>query len=168
MVGRTVSHYRVLKLLGTGGMGTVYRRAGNHLRITAQLIDAERALELERNSEALFFLGMVLAETGVAVEARRYADEAVDRDSLMWMTAFGRFLVDLFDGQFESAVARCREWIARRDAPDPAWVLFWLGRALAYSGRRTKPGRRSSVRRGRPQACARTCASSAPAHSGRP
>ncbi|HSW29679.1 MAG TPA: protein kinase, partial [Longimicrobiales bacterium] len=92
-----------------------------------------RSIDLERNSDALSFLAFVLAEVGWPAEARGYADEALERDPLQWGPAFGRSVVDLFDGRFDPAVARFREWIAR-ETPDLAFSLCWLGTALAYAG----------------------------------
>jgi eukaryotic-like serine/threonine-protein kinase len=111
--------------------GLVHYKRGNLPEFVRYL---RRAVDVERNSDALFFLGFVLAEAGLLAEARSYADEARERDPLMWMTTFGQSVVDLFSGDFETAVARCREW-ASQEGPEPAFALWWLGQALAYSGR---------------------------------
>jgi len=94
----------------------------------------KRALDLERSSDALFFLAFMMAEADRHDDARRYADEAIQRDPLTWLPAFGRFIVDLYDGQFEAGLTRCRDWSAR-EGVDPSFGQWWLGQALAYSGR---------------------------------
>jgi len=75
-----------------------------------------------------------MAEADRPADARRYADEAIQRDPLTWLPAFGRSLADLYDGQFETAVTRCRDWTGR-EGVDPSFGQWWLGQALAYSGR---------------------------------
>jgi len=92
-----------------------------------------RSIELERNSDALFFLAFGLAEAGSITEARGYADEALARDPLMWLTSLGRSVVDLLDGQFDAALARFRDW-SKRWTPDQPLALWWLAQALAYAG----------------------------------
>ena len=94
----------------------------------------KRALELERSSDALFFMAFMMAEADRPGDARRYADEAIQRDPLTWLPALGRSVADLYDGQFETGVTRCRDWSAR-EGVDPSFGQWWLGQALAYSGR---------------------------------
>jgi len=91
-------------------------------------------LDVERNSDALWYLGFVLAEAGKIAEARGYADEAVERDPLMWTTRFGHVVVDLFAGEFGAAVAGFEEVVAERGMGDLAFAQWWLGQALAYAG----------------------------------
>ena len=67
-------------------------------------------------------------------DARRYADEAVERDPLMWFSSLGTMLVDLFGGRFEAAVAWCDDAVKRFGSEAPL-ALWWRGNALAFSGR---------------------------------
>jgi len=97
-----------------------------------------RVLDVERNSDALFYLGLVLAEAGKIAEARGYADEAVERDPLTWTTRFGRVVVDLFAGEFGAAVAGFEKVVAARGMGDVAFAQWWLGQALAYAGDETE------------------------------
>jgi len=92
-----------------------------------------RAVGLERNSEMLFFLAFALAEIGRTEEARVYADEAIERDPLLWTGQLSRSVVDLFDGKLEFALTRFRYWT--KDMPDNAFAQWWFGQALAYSGK---------------------------------
>jgi TolB-like protein/tetratricopeptide (TPR) repeat protein len=92
-----------------------------------------RGLELERNSDALWFSAHLLAEAGKMDEARAYADEAMERDPLIWLSSFSRAVVDLFAGEFEAAVAKFTEQ-SRRGMADPAFSYWWLGQSLAYAG----------------------------------
>jgi adenylate cyclase len=92
-----------------------------------------RVLELERNGDALWLLAHLLAEAGMIDEARAYAEEAMERDPLIWTTRFSRAVVDVFAGEFEAAVAGFTEQ-AERGMADPAFSHWWLGQALAYAG----------------------------------
>ncbi len=91
-----------------------------------------RAVGLERNSEMLFFLAFALAEIGRTEEAMVFADEAIERDPLLWTGQLSRSVVDLFDGKLEFALTRFRDWT--KDMPDNAFAQWWLGQALAYAG----------------------------------
>ena len=93
-----------------------------------------RALALERNGDTLFFLAFALADIGRMDEARRCADEAVERDPLTWITPFGRCVVDLFDGRFDTALQGFRRWMDR-EMGIPAFPWWWLGQALAFAGK---------------------------------
>ena len=93
-----------------------------------------RAVGLERNSDTLFYLACTLSEVGRTDEARDFADEAFERDPFTWWTSYSRFMVDLFDGQFDAAVAGFQEWTAR-EARDLPFSLWWHGQALAYAGK---------------------------------
>jgi serine/threonine protein kinase len=93
-----------------------------------------RAVELERTSDALGWLGFVLAEAGLMAEARAHAKESVERDPLAVLPAFSRAIVDLFDGHFDVAADKICELIAG-GSMDPAFLHWWLGQALAYAGR---------------------------------
>ncbi len=107
-----------------------YKRGGMHAFIRS----AKRAVELEPTSDALFFLGFALAEVGKIEQARHYADEAVARDPLFFMTVLGRGVVDMFAGFFEAALERIRDGRDRL-APGEPFAGWWLAQALAYAGR---------------------------------
>jgi len=96
-----------------------------------------RVLELERNSDALWLLGFILSEAGKTDEARGYADEAVERDPLLWATRFSRAVVDLFAGEFDAAVARFKDE-AERGQAEHAFSQWWVGQSLAYAGEETE------------------------------
>jgi TolB-like protein len=92
-----------------------------------------RELELEWNSDALWWLAFILSEAGLTTEARQFAAEAVERDPLTWMTTLSKGAADLFSGDFDSAVRLFRDEVARAMI-DPAFSRWWLGQALAYAG----------------------------------
>jgi len=94
----------------------------------------KRALESERNSDTLLYLAFTSADAGRMDEARRYSDEALERDPLTWTTSFSRAFVDFLDGQFDAALPRFRKWTAS-DATNPGFSMWWLGQALALAGK---------------------------------
>jgi len=95
--------------------------------------DLRRAVELERASDFLWWLGFLLGEAGLTDEARGYADEAVERDPLLFWTGFSRAVVDLFDGRFARAIEGFRDFSSKGMA-DLAFAQWWIGQSLAYAG----------------------------------
>ncbi len=93
---------------------------------------ALRAWELDRSSDAATFLGFVLV--GCVTESRRFADDAVARDPLVFTTIWARAAVDLFAGRFEEAFERLRG-AADQLAPGDPFAGWWLAQAAAYAGR---------------------------------
>jgi len=95
---------------------------------------ALRAVELDRNTTALWMLAFSLAETGHLAQARRFAEEAVAADPLNVMTGFARGIVEFFDGRIEEAASCFRHYL-EIIGPDEPILLWWLAQALAYLGR---------------------------------
>jgi non-specific serine/threonine protein kinase len=95
---------------------------------------ARRAVELDRNTTALWMLAFSLAEGGRIGQARRFADDAVAADPLNIMTGFARGAVEFFDGRFEEAASCFRHYL-EIVGPDEPILLWWLAQALAYAGR---------------------------------
>lgn len=94
---------------------------------------AVRAWQLDRSSDAGSFLGFGLAEVGRITEARRFADDAVARDPLVFTTLWARATVDLFAGNFVEALERLRQ-AASELAPGDPFAGWWLAQAAAYAG----------------------------------
>ena len=95
---------------------------------------ALRAVELDRNTTALWMLAFSLAETGHLAQARRFAEEAVTGDPLNIMSGFAQGAVEFFDGRFEEAASCFRRYL-EIVGPDEPILLWWLAQALAYLGR---------------------------------
>jgi len=112
-------------------LGYVRYKQGNFV---AAVREARRAVEQDRPTEALWMLGFVLAEIGRMPDARRFADEAVAADPLNAFTGFARAAVDFFDGRFEEAATRFRDYLVRVSPGEPI-LLWWLAQALAYGVR---------------------------------
>jgi non-specific serine/threonine protein kinase len=112
-------------------MGLVLYKRGD---IQGFVQHAKHAAEIDRNSDALAYLGFILAEVGRTVEARQYADEAVAKDPLIFLTSWMRAAVDLYDGLLDVAYDRLREAVVRF-APDDSFSLWWLGTVAAYAGK---------------------------------
>ncbi|MCX6568076.1 MAG: tetratricopeptide repeat protein, partial [Candidatus Aminicenantes bacterium] len=95
---------------------------------------ARRAVELDRNTTALWMLAFSLAETGHLAQARQFAEEAVTADPLNIMSGFAQGAVEFFDGRFEEAASCFRRYL-EIVGPDEPILLWWLAQALAYQGR---------------------------------
>ncbi len=95
---------------------------------------ARQAVELDRNTTALWMLAFSLAEGGRIGQARRFADDAVAADPLNIMSGFAQGAVEFFDGRFEEA-ASCFKRYLEIVGPDEPILLWWLAQALAYLGR---------------------------------
>jgi len=93
-----------------------------------------KSIAIDRNSDALFMIGFSLAEAGLIAEAQPYADEALARDPLTWMSHAPRNTISLFEGRFEEAISFF-EADASQLAPDDPVALWWQGQAYAFGGR---------------------------------
>ncbi len=93
-----------------------------------------RAADIDRNSDALTMLGFGLAEGGRMDIARQYADEAIARDPLTWISHLPRNAISLFEGRFEEAISFFQV-DATQLAHDEPLALWWLAQAYAFGGR---------------------------------
>ena len=93
-----------------------------------------RAITQETSTEALAFLGFILAFAGKLDEARAVADEALALDPLHMFTNLTHGAVALLDGRFDVACARFQTTLDDL-APDEPVVLWFQGQATAHAGR---------------------------------
>jgi len=112
-------------------MGYVRYKQGDFV---AAIREARRALEQDRSPDVLWMLGFVLAEIGRIADARRFADEAVAADPLNEFSGFASGAVEFFDGRFEEAATRFRDYLIKVTPGQPI-LVWWLAQALAYAGR---------------------------------
>ena len=93
-----------------------------------------RAVELDpSNTTAAWAAGYVLAEIGRTGEARELGDRARALDPLYWPAQAGSMLADLFDGLFDSALAKAAGMHAASGGNPVANMPVGLG--LLYAGR---------------------------------
>ena len=111
-------------------MALVWYKRGDATRFARY---AKRAVELERNADALAWRGLALAEAGRIEEARVVGDEAVARDPFSMWVVLGRALVDLFEERHEEAYGRIRRAV-ETVFPDNPFAVWWLGQSAAYAG----------------------------------
>ncbi|HEU4401320.1 MAG TPA: protein kinase [Candidatus Polarisedimenticolia bacterium] len=95
---------------------------------------ARRTVQIERDSDALALLGFVLADVGKTQEARPCVEEARARDPFSPLACLSGVFVDIVDGAFDEAFARCQD-SADRLAPGDPLMLWWTGHAAMQAGR---------------------------------
>jgi tetratricopeptide (TPR) repeat protein len=93
-----------------------------------------KAVELDPgNATAAWAAGFVLAEVGRTDEAREFGERARALDPLYWPAPVGSCLADLFEGNFDSALAKM-VGMHTVSGDNPA-AIVWLGVCLIYAGR---------------------------------
>jgi non-specific serine/threonine protein kinase len=115
---------------GFRARGAIEARRGDMLHA---IRDLRRANELQVAGDTLTLLVWNCAEAGRMAEARRYAEEAVSIDPLLWLCRWSYAFVAMLDGDFESALARMRG-AADTGGGEPIQVFF-LAIFSAYAGR---------------------------------
>jgi serine/threonine protein kinase len=115
---------------GFRARGAVEARRGDVLHA---IRDLRRANELQATGDTLTLLVWNCAEAGRMAEARRYAEEAVSVDPLLWLCRWSYAFVALLDGDFESALARMRD--AADVGGGEAIQMFFVAIFSAYAGR---------------------------------
>jgi TolB-like protein/predicted ester cyclase/predicted Ser/Thr protein kinase/Tfp pilus assembly protein PilF len=100
--------------------------------IQAALYNLKRSVELDGNSDALAFLGLVCLEVSRTELARQYAEQSLAVDPLNSWALMARGWVDLFEGNFGLA----REWFAKgRDVAHTDLMLpLFDAVATCYAG----------------------------------
>ena len=95
---------------------------------------ALRAVDLDpANAMAAWAAGFFLAEVGRTDEAREHGDRARALDPLWWPAQAGSCMADLFDGNFDSALAKVVGM--HTVSGDNPVADLWLGVCLVYAGR---------------------------------
>jgi tetratricopeptide (TPR) repeat protein len=94
----------------------------------------KRAAELETGGEALAFLSLMNALAGRMSEARQYGDHAIDVDPLNILALCFRGLIEIYGGDFKSAV----EWLRKglEVMPGDPMTMGFYSIALLYAGNR--------------------------------
>jgi len=93
-----------------------------------------KALEIGFDLDAYEFLGFILAEVGKISNARVYADKACASNPLSYFSSWSKACVNIFDGQFETALSLLRETEFRL-SPNEAIFDWWLAQAAAFAGK---------------------------------
>jgi TolB-like protein/Flp pilus assembly protein TadD len=102
--------------------------------IPATVRHALRAVELDpANAMAAWAAGFLLAEAGRTDEAREFGDRARTLDPLWWPAQAGSYYADLFDGNYDSALAKAVGM--HTVSGDNPVADLWLGVCLLYAGR---------------------------------
>jgi serine/threonine-protein kinase len=100
----------------------------------ASVRHALRAVDLDpANAMAAWAAGFFLAEVGRTDEAREHGDRARALDPLWWPAQAGSCMADLFDGNFDSALAKVVGM--HTVSGDNPVADLWLGVCLVYAGR---------------------------------